>query len=80
MKQYNVAVIGATGMVGQRFISLLEHHPWFHVTTPVSYTHLPRILHFLLQDIRGVQYLFAKIKRIIWIFYRPVPEQLSQLQ
>lgn len=33
MKQYNVAVIGATGMVGQRFISLLEHHPWFHVTT-----------------------------------------------
>ena len=24
MKQYNVAVIGATGMVGQRFISLLE--------------------------------------------------------
>lgn len=34
MKQYNVAVIGATGMVGQRFISLLEYHPWFHVTTP----------------------------------------------
>ena len=32
MKQYNVAVIGATGMVGQRFVSLLENHPWFHVT------------------------------------------------
>lgn len=26
-----VAVLGATGMVGQRFISLLEHHPWFSV-------------------------------------------------
>ena len=24
--------LGATGMVGQRFISLLENHPWFEVT------------------------------------------------
>ena len=31
MKHYNVAVIGATGMVGQRFVSLLEHHPWFDI-------------------------------------------------
>ena len=39
LKQYNVAVIGATGMVGQRFISLLEHHPWFHVTTLAASAH-----------------------------------------
>ena len=32
MKKYNVAVIGATGMVGQRFCLLLENHPWFNVT------------------------------------------------
>ena len=32
MKQYRVGIIGATGMVGQRFITLLEHHPWFHVS------------------------------------------------
>ena len=32
MKQYNVGVIGATGMVGQRFVTLLENHPWFHLT------------------------------------------------
>lgn len=32
MKQYNVGVIGATGMVGQRFLTLLENHPWFKVT------------------------------------------------
>jgi len=32
MKDFNVAVVGGTGMVGQRFISLLENHPWFHVT------------------------------------------------
>lgn len=31
MKQYNVAIIGATGMVGQRFISLLDKHPWFNI-------------------------------------------------
>ena len=32
MKNFNVAVVGATGMVGQRFISLLDGHPWFTVT------------------------------------------------
>ena len=32
MKQYRVGIVGATGMVGQRFLSLLEGHPWFTVT------------------------------------------------
>ena len=32
MKNFNVGVIGATGMVGQRFLRLLENHPWFNVT------------------------------------------------
>lgn len=27
-----VAILGGTGMVGQRFVSLLENHPWFEVT------------------------------------------------
>ncbi len=31
MKEYQVGVIGATGMVGQRFLLLLENHPWFKV-------------------------------------------------
>ena len=31
MKEYRVGVVGATGMVGQRFVSLLENHPWFHL-------------------------------------------------
>ena len=31
MKQYNVGIIGATGMVGQRFVLLLDNHPWFTV-------------------------------------------------
>ncbi len=32
MKQYKVGIIGATGMVGQRFATILENHPWFTVT------------------------------------------------
>ncbi|MBR2491001.1 MAG: aspartate-semialdehyde dehydrogenase [Ruminiclostridium sp.] len=32
MKKYAVGVVGATGMVGQRFVTLLENHPWFQLT------------------------------------------------
>lgn len=32
MKKFNVGIIGATGMVGQRFSLLLHDHPWFNVT------------------------------------------------
>ncbi len=32
MKEYKVGIIGATGMVGQRFITLLHDHPWFNIT------------------------------------------------
>ena len=32
-KKLKVGVLGATGMVGQRFISLLAEHPWYEVVT-----------------------------------------------
>lgn len=32
MKKLRAGILGATGMVGQRFITLLENHPWFSVT------------------------------------------------
>ncbi len=32
-EKLKVAVLGATGMVGQRFITILDNHPWFEVTT-----------------------------------------------
>jgi len=32
-QKLKVGILGATGMVGQRFISLLENHPWFEITT-----------------------------------------------
>lgn len=31
MEKYKVGVIGGTGMVGQRFVTLLENHPWFQL-------------------------------------------------
>ena len=30
-RKLKVGVLGATGMVGQRFLSLLENHPWYEV-------------------------------------------------
>lgn len=66
MKQYNVAVIGATGMVGQRFISLLEHHPWFHVTTLAASAHSA-----------GKTYEQAVSGR--WIMSTPIPEAAKSI-
>lgn len=36
MQKLNVAVLGATGAVGQRFIQLLENHPWFQVAEVIG--------------------------------------------
>ncbi len=33
MEKLKVGILGATGMVGQRFITLLAEHPWFEITT-----------------------------------------------
>ena len=32
-EKLKVAVLGGTGMVGQRFIDIIKDHPWFEVTT-----------------------------------------------
>ncbi|MEQ8677959.1 MAG: aspartate-semialdehyde dehydrogenase [Aggregatilineales bacterium] len=36
MNKLGVAILGATGAVGQRFIQLLENHPWFEVTEVIA--------------------------------------------
>src|ERR1700681_3757271 len=36
MSKLDVAILGATGAVGQRFIQLLENHPWFRVAEVVA--------------------------------------------
>lgn len=66
MKSYNVAIIGATGMVGQRFSLLLANHPWFHVTalaaSPAS---------------AGKTYRDAVAGR--WAMTSPIPEKLADM-
>ena len=38
-RKLKVGILGGTGMVGQRFITLLENHPWFEVTTIAASSH-----------------------------------------
>lgn len=66
MKQYNVGIIGATGMVGQRFAVLLENHPWFKVTALAA---SPRSA--------GKTYKEAVGNR--WLLDRPMPEAMKDI-
>jgi aspartate-semialdehyde dehydrogenase len=38
-RKLKVGILGGTGMVGQRFITLLDNHPWFEVTTIAASAH-----------------------------------------
>lgn len=57
--QIPVAVLGATGSVGQRFISLLDHHPWFKVVA-------------LAASDRSIGQSYAQACR--WVLNDPMPE------
>ena len=39
MKKYKVGIIGATGMVGQRFVLLTAKHPWFEPVVLAASAH-----------------------------------------
>lgn len=66
MKQYNVGIIGATGMVGQRFITLLADHPWFNLKLLAA---SPRSA--------GKPYSEAVGKR--WAMKTPIPAEVSDM-
>ena len=66
MKQYNVGIIGATGMVGQRFATLLEDHPWFNVKALAA---SPRS--------KGKTYEEAAGSR--WAMKTPMPEKMKDM-
>lgn len=66
MKRYNVGVIGATGMVGQRFLTLLENHPWFEVKAIAA---SPRSA--------GKTYKEAVGNR--WVMKTPLPEKFADM-
>ena len=66
MKKYKVGIIGGTGMVGQRFVTLMEDHPWFQLTVIAA---SPRSA--------GKTYEQAVSGR--WAMKTPIPQQAKDL-
>ena len=66
MKKYKVGIIGGTGMVGQRFVTLMENHPWFQLTAIAA---SPRSA--------GKTYEEAVANR--WAMNTPIPEEAKGL-
>ena len=65
-KKLRVGILGATGMVGQRFISLLENHPWFEV---VAVAASPRSAGKTYEDAVGDR----------WKMDTPMPERVRKM-
>lgn len=61
-----VGILGGTGMVGQRFISLLENHPWFEVTTIAA-------------SPRSAGRTYAEAAEGRWKMTSPMPEAVKDL-
>lgn len=66
MRKFNVGVIGATGMVGQRFLSLLENHPWFNVTK-------------LAASSRSAGKKYGELMEGRWLLDTPMPEDVKEM-
>ncbi len=65
-RKWRVAVVGATGMVGQRFVSLLADHPWFEIAVVAASAHSA-----------GKTYEEAVSDR--WAFDWPIPQNVRPL-
>lgn len=65
-EQYKVGVVGATGMVGQRFVSLLENHPWFRLTAVAA-------------SARSAGKTYAQAVEGRWAMPTPLPECAKNL-
>lgn len=65
-EKLRVGVIGATGMVGQRYISLLEDHPWFDVTCVAA-------------SPRSAGKTYAEAVKERWRMDKPIPEKVRDL-
>lgn len=66
MKQYKVGVIGCTGMVGQRFVTLLENHPWFQLTAVAA-------------SARSAGKTYEEAASPRWAMTSPIPEETKNL-
>ncbi len=66
MKKFRVGVIGGTGMVGQRFVSLMDGHPRFHLTVIAA-------------SARSAGKTYAEAVNNRWALETPVPEAAKNL-
>lgn len=66
MKKYKVGIIGATGMVGQRFATLLENHPWFEVAV-------------LAASGRSAGKTYEETVGSRWAMKTPIPESMKNM-
>lgn len=66
MKTYKVGVVGATGMVGQRFISILENHPWFELAAIAASS-------------RSAGKTYEEAVGGRWAMPNPMPEQVKNM-
>lgn len=66
MEKLKVGVLGATGMVGQRFITLLVNHPWFELTT-------------LAASPRSAGKTYAEAVEGKWKLDIPMPEEVKDM-
>ena len=66
MQKYRVGIIGATGMVGQRFLTLLENHPWFEVTA-------------LAASARSAGQTYREAVANRWAFDWPIPDYAADM-
>jgi aspartate-semialdehyde dehydrogenase len=65
-QKLKVGIIGATGMVGQRFVTLLAEHPWFEVVSLAASARSA-----------GKTYREALAER--WVMSGPIPERIGNL-
>lgn len=66
-EKLRVGILGGTGMVGQRFISLLDNHPWFEVVTIAASSRSA-----------GMRYEDAVAGR--WKMETPIPESVKNIE
>ena len=66
MNKYKVGIIGGTGMVGQRFVTLMENHPWFELTAIAA-------------SARSAGQTYEQAVTGRWAMTTPIPEQAKSL-
>jgi aspartate-semialdehyde dehydrogenase len=66
MDKLKVGIIGATGMVGQKYISLLENHPWFDVM-------------YVAASPRSAGKSYSEAVKDKWAMEKPMPKKVASL-